>query len=46
MKHLLAIFIAAAITNAAMADVLTETISVPMRDGLALATDLYRDGLI
>ena len=43
MKHLIVILVAAAITNTARADVQTETVSIPMRDGVALATDIYRD---
>jgi putative CocE/NonD family hydrolase len=29
-----------------MADVATETVSIPMRDGIALATDIYRDAAV
>jgi putative CocE/NonD family hydrolase len=43
MKHLVVILVAAAIASTAIADVQTETISIPMRDGIALSTDIYRD---
>ncbi|MCX7399713.1 MAG: CocE/NonD family hydrolase [Planctomycetales bacterium] len=46
MKHLVVILVAAAITSSAMADVATETVSIPMRDGIALATDIYRDAAV
>jgi putative CocE/NonD family hydrolase len=43
MKHLVVILVAAAITSSAMADIATETVSIRMRDGIELATDIYRD---
>ena len=46
MKHLVVILVAAAITSSAMADVATETVSIRMRDGIALATDIYRDAAV
>jgi uncharacterized protein len=46
MKHLVVILVAAAITSSALADVATETVSIPMRDGIALATDIYRDAAV
>ena len=37
------IFIALVLGTSALADVKTETIAMPMRDGIKLATDIYRD---
>ena len=39
MKHLLVLMLA----TSALAEVKTETIAMPMRDGVKLATDVYRD---
>ncbi len=46
MKHFVVILVTAAITSTAMADVHIETISLPMRDGIALSTDIYRDSAV
>ncbi len=43
MNHLFTILVAVAITSTAMADVQTETTTIQMRDGVRLATDIYRD---
>lgn len=42
MKHLFLLLLA----TSAFAEVKTETISVPMRDGIKLATDIYRDDAV
>ena len=39
MKHLLLLLLA----TSALAEVKTDTIAMPMRDGIKLATDIYRD---
>ena len=43
MKHLI---LSLLLATSAQAEVKTETISVPMRDGIKLATDIYRDDAI
>lgn len=43
MKHL---FISLLLATPAFAEVNTETIAVPMRDGIKLATDVYRDDAV
>jgi putative CocE/NonD family hydrolase len=42
MKHLFLLLLA----TSALAEVKTQTISVPMRDGIKLATDIYRDDAV
>ena len=34
------------LATSTFAEVITETISVPMRDGIKLATDVYRDDAV
>ncbi|MCX6979200.1 MAG: hypothetical protein NTV08_00350 [Verrucomicrobia bacterium] len=34
------------LVTSALAEVKTETIAVPMRDGIKLATDIYRDDAV
>ena len=46
MKYLVVILVAAAIASTAIADVQIETISIPMRDGVGLSTDIYRDAAV
>ena len=43
MKHLL---LSLLLATSAFAEVKTETIAVPMRDGIKLATDIYRDDAV
>jgi putative CocE/NonD family hydrolase len=46
MKRLITFLVVVAIASTAMADVQTETILIPMRDGVGLATDIYRDAAV
>jgi putative CocE/NonD family hydrolase len=46
MKYLVVILVAATIASTAVADVQIETISIPMRDGVGLSTDIYRDAAV
>ena len=46
MKRLVVFLVAAIISSYAMAEVQTETISITMRDGVGLSTDIYRDAAV
>ncbi|MEI7700267.1 MAG: CocE/NonD family hydrolase, partial [Planctomycetia bacterium] len=46
MKNLLAVLAAIAFCNPVLAEIKTETISIPMRDGVKLVADVYRDDLV
>lgn len=43
MKATLFVLVALALCQSAFGDIKIETVSVPMRDGIKLATDVYRD---
>ena len=40
------LLISLVLATSAFAEIRTETISVPMRDGIKLATDIYRDDAV
>ena len=43
MKATLFVLVSLALCQSAFGDIKIETVSVPMRDGIKLATDVYRD---
>lgn len=46
MKNLLTVLAAIAFCNPVFAEIKTETISIPMRDGVKLVADVYRDDAV
>jgi putative CocE/NonD family hydrolase len=46
MKASLSVLLTLALCHSAFGEIKTETVSVPMRDGVKLATDVYRDDAI
>ncbi len=46
MKTATFIFFSLALCQSAFGEIKSETVSVPMRDGVMLATDVYRDDAV